>query len=83
MRQLFETLDGLFAPRVAPAASSGGSAPQATDPRRAVYMPKVTPGQRAILEFLQDDLRTGWRLAVRFLAKYSVVVDGSEEASSG
>ncbi|CAM9619353.1 unnamed protein product [Ectocarpus sp. 13 AM-2016] len=83
MRQLFETLDGLFAPRVAPAAGSGGSATQATDPRRAVYMPKVTPGQRAILEFLQDDLRTGWRLAVRLLAKYSVVVDGSEEASSG
>ncbi|CAM9468256.1 unnamed protein product, partial [Ectocarpus sp. 8 AP-2014] len=82
MRQLFEALDGLFSPRVAPAAGSGGGAPQATDPRRAVYMPKVTPGQRAILEFLQDDLRTGWRLAVRLLAKYSVVVDGSEEASS-
>ncbi|CAN0410189.1 unnamed protein product, partial [Ectocarpus sp. 8 AP-2014] len=82
MRQLFETLDGLFAPRVAPASGSGGGGPQGTDPRRAVYMPKVTPGQRAILEFLQDHLRTGWRLAVRLLAKYSVVVDGSEEASS-
>ncbi|CAN0140383.1 unnamed protein product, partial [Ectocarpus fasciculatus] len=84
MRQLFETLDGLFAPRVAPATASGGGGAQAATvpPRRAVYMPKVTPGQRAILEFLQDDLRTGWRLAVRLLAKYSVVGDGSEEASS-
>ena len=42
----------------------------------ARLIPQVTPGQRAILDFLQEDLRSGWRLAVRLLAKYSVVGEG-------
>ncbi len=42
---------------------------------------QVTPGQRAILEFLQEDLRSSWRLAVRLLAKYSVV--GEVEGAVG
>lgn len=43
----------------------------------------MTAGQRAILEFLQEDLRSGWRLAVRLLAKYSVVGEGGGEGEGG
>lgn len=70
MRDLFEVLEGLFLPRVPP-PDRIPTAPGAP-PRRPVYLPKVTPGQRAILDFLQEDLRSGWQLALRLLAKYSI-----------
>lgn len=80
MQQLFDILDSLFPPRIAPANRVAAS-PDAP-PRRAIYLPKVTPGQRAVLDFLQEDLRSGWPLALRLLAKYSVTGAGEESGGA-
>lgn len=80
-RQLLAVLGSLMLPRVAPSggALSGGGAPS----RRPVYLPKVTPGQRAILDFLHEELCSGWQVALRLLAKYSVGGAGSEGGGTG
>ncbi|CAM9312609.1 unnamed protein product, partial [Laminaria digitata] len=77
MRDLFEVLEGLFLPRVPPPDRTPAAS------RRPVYLPKVSPGQRAILDFLQEDLRSGWQLALRLLAKYSVAEWGGGAGGDG
>lgn len=51
--------------------------------RKASYVPKVTPGQRSILEFLQQDLKSGWQLALKLLAEFSVEPGKQDSASRG
>lgn len=73
-QQLFQVLEDLFLPRVP--LPGRVSASHEAGKRRPVYLPKVAPGQRAILDFLRDNLGSGWQLALRLLAKYSVVGGG-------
>lgn len=81
---MFQVLDSLFLPRV-PQDSQTHTASNTVDPapRRTVYLPKVTSGQRAILDFLQEDLRSGWRLALRLLAKYSIAAGDPQKDLDG
>lgn len=63
-------LESLILPRVAPVDPNTATS---RDPqRRPVYVPRVAPGQRAILDFLQEDLRSGWQLALHLLLRCSV-----------
>lgn len=71
---MFNVLDSLFLPRVPPDGQTMNPAP-----RRTVYLPKVTAGQRAILDFLQEDLQSGWRLALTLLAKYSIATEDPQK----
>lgn len=74
IRELFQVLEGLFPPRIPPPdrVSASTSSSPTQQRRRPVYLPKVTPGQRAILDFLREELSSGWQLALPLLAKYSV-----------
>lgn len=69
-------------PRIAPADPAGPSAAPESR-RRPVYLPRVTPGQRAILDFLQEDLHSGWPLALNLLAKYSSVAARGGDRGGG
>lgn len=79
-QELFQVLESLMLPRVSPTDPSQPLTPETQ--RRTAYMPKVTPGQRAILEFLQLELRSGWQMALTLLAKFSVA-PGWREGGGG
>lgn len=80
-RELFEVLESLMPARVSRTDTDQPLTNEAQ--RKASYVPKVTAGQRSILEFLQQDLKSGWQLALNLLAKFSVEPGKQDSASQG